>query len=244
MHKKVFKIIGIIFFCIGLLLGTIALILYATLGHNHRRIARDSDRVTAIITSITTQPSVDADGHRSYNRRVYVEYEAGGVVINAPLRWTNTGMFVGQPIDILVNRQNPHEFVMTWAAYWIPVGILLGLGVIFGSIGTGFLIANRRKQRKFRWLLEYGTPIWANVLGTEENWNIRINGQPATVLVAAHGHMQFVSGPLDNNDLMTIGEHVKVLLHPDNANKYVFDIHNESFLTPHQPPAPLNTVSN
>jgi len=153
-------------------------------------------------------------------------------------------MFVGQSIDILVNRQNPHSFRSTWPFYWIPVGILLGLGLIFGSVGAGLLIFKRRKQRNRIWLLDFGTPIWANVIGTQQDWRIQVNGQPATVLVATHGHMEFISGPLDNNDLMNIGEHVKILLDPENANKYVFDIHNESFLVPTHPPAPLAEASN
>ena len=128
-------------------------------------------------------------------------------------------------------RQNTQASV-----YWIPVGILLGMAVIFGSLGAGFLIHERRKRRKFQYLLEYGVPIWANVLGTEDNWRIQVNNQPATVLVAMHGHMRFTSGPLDNNDLMHIGEHVKILLDPDNADRYVFDLHNESHLMPQNPP--------
>jgi len=239
MHKKAFKIVGVVFFSVGLFLGLIAIILYATLGQSHRRIANDSDLVTAIIVEIDVRRGADGD-----IRRVYVEYEAGGMIITAPLRWSSTSMFVGQPVDILVSRQNPHEFVSKFAFYLIPVWILLGLGVIFGGIGAGFLVYQRRKRRKFLWLLEYGTPIWANVLGTDDNWNIQVNGQPATVLIAAYGKMQFVSGPLDNNDLMNIGEHVKVLLHPEDANIYVFDFKNESYRMPDKPPAPPADDSN
>jgi len=234
MHKKVLKILGTVFFSIGILMGVIAIILYATLGQNYRRIAGDSVRVTATIVDITWRP-----GGNGNARRVYVEYEADGLAISAPLGWSSSNMFIGQPIDILVSRQNPHEFVSTFAFYLIPVWILLGMGLIFGSIGTGFLIYERRKKRKFEWLLEYGTPVWANVLGTEEDWRIQINGQPAIVLVASYGHVQFISGPLDNNELINIGEHVKVLIHPEDANRYVFDFNNDSYRMPDQPPAPL-----
>ncbi|MCL2377707.1 MAG: DUF3592 domain-containing protein [Defluviitaleaceae bacterium] len=234
MHKKAIKIIGIVFLSVGLLMGIIAFILFATIGHNHRRVAGDSYRVTATIVELNIGPGIDGS-----IGRVYVEYEAGGVTITAPLRWSSTNMFVGQHVDILVSRQNPHEFVNTWPFYWIPVGILLGMAIIFGGLGIGFLIYERRKGRKFQWLLEYGIPVWANVLGTEENWRIQINGRPATVLTASYGNMQFTSGPVDNNDLMTIGEHVKVLLDPDDATKYVFDFHNDSYLMPDKPPTPL-----
>jgi len=122
---------------------------------------------------------------------------------------------------------------------WIPVIVLLPLALTFGSLGAIFLLYHAHKKRRHRWLLDFGTPVWANVLGFEDNWNIQVNGRPATVLVASYGNMQFVSGPLDNNDRMHIGEHVKVLLHPDNNNKYTFDFMNESNLIPFEPPQPL-----
>jgi len=239
MHKRVLSILGTVFLSVGLLMGVIALILYATIGSNYRRIAGDSVRVTATIVDITVRPGADGNVHR-----VYVEYESGGIIVHAPLNWSSSSMFVGQPVNLLVSRQNPHEFVSTFAFYWIPVGIMLGLMVIFGGIGTGFLIGDKSRRRKFRYLLEYGTPVWANVLGTQDDWRIQVNGRPATVLIASYGQMQFRSQPLDNNDLMNIGEHVKVLIHPENANKYVFDFHNESYLIPQHPPAPLEDTSN
>ena len=237
MHKKVLSILGTIFLSIGVLLGVIAIILYATIGHNHRRIARDSVRVTATIAQIDWGRGINVDGQMA---NVLINYEVDGVQVRmAPLRWTNSGMHVGQPVDILVSRQNPHVFVNTWGMYLIPVVVLSGLAVIFGGIGMGFLVYQRRKRRQFEWLLEYGTPVWANVLGIDENWSIQINGRPAMVLVAAYDNMRFVSGPLDNNDLMNIGEHIKILLDHEDANKYAFDFNNESRRMPDRPPAPL-----
>ena len=60
--------------------------------------------------------------------------------------------------------------------------------------------------------------------------------------MASYNNMRFVSGPVDNNDLAQIGEHVKVLIDPDDNNKYTFDFMNESHQMPFEPPAPIKSI--
>jgi len=235
MHKKVIYILGCVFLGVGILLGIIGGIVDFAVNSNRRRIMADYIPVTATISEITRRHDWDGNARNS----VYIEYEVDGMVIVASLRFWSSNMFVGQPINIFVSRQNPRDFVNAGMIHRIPLLILLGLMVVFCGIGSGFLIYEKRKKRKFEWLLHYGTPVWANVLGTDENWSIQINGRPAMVLVATYGNMRFVSGPLDNNDLANIGEHVKVLLDPGNYNKYMFDFNNECSRQPLEPPAPL-----
>ena len=126
----------------------------------------------------------------------------------------------------------------------IPALVLGILAVVFGSVGTGFLLYELYKRRKFGWLLQYGTPVWANVLGIDENWNIQVNGRPAQVIVASYGNMRFTSRAVDNNDLANLGEHVKILLDPGNYNRYMFDLQNECFREPLEPPQPLANHNN
>jgi hypothetical protein len=114
--------------------------------------------------------------------------------------------------------------------------IFPGIGMIFLILGVVFLLAAKRKRKLRQWLLENGTPVWAKVQGTEANWSVQINARPATVLVATHKNMRFISDPVSNRELAHVGEHVKVLIHPDNFDKYVFDFANESPLRPSEPP--------
>jgi len=111
-----------------------------------------------------------------------------------------------------------------------------GIGLIFGIIGTIFLLIAFHKHKRRRWLLENGEPVWAHVQGTDVNHNIQINGRPVAVLVATYKQMRFVSDPISNRKLVNVGEHVKVLLHPDNYDRYTFDFNNESHLHPSEPP--------
>ena len=235
MHKKVFLILGIVFLGVGLLLGTIGATIWGIGGTNRRRIMADAIPVAATIVEITPQRAIDGD----MNRRVYIDYEADGTMMRGRLRWWNTNMYVGQRVNIYVSRQNPHDFVSAGILHMLPVFILGGIGAIFGILGAIFLFVHKLKRRRHRWLLDFGMPVWANVLGTQDNWNIQINGRPATSLVAAYKNMEFVSGPIDNNELASIGEHVKVLMDADNYNRYTFDFRNESYLEPLEPPAAL-----
>ena len=118
--------------------------------------------------------------------------------------------------------------------YWVLV--FPGTGMVFLILGVIFLLVAARKRKFRNWLLENGKPVWAHVQGTEANWNIQINARPATVLVATYKNMRFVSGPISNRDLAHVGEYVKVLLHPDNYDRYVFDFADESPLRPSEQP--------
>ena len=228
MHKNVFKILGIVFTCVGVMLMLAGLLTFATTHNRRSRILSDAIPVTAEIVEVGRR--LDADGNPRYT--TYITYTVDGRTITAPLRYNTSGMFVGQRIDIMVNRQNPHEFTTDSILEWLAPIILFPIALPFTILGISFLIVHVRKDKMHKWLLEYGTPIWAEVIGTDANWNIRVNNRPATVLRATYNNMEFVSGPVDNNDLAHVQDKVKILLHPDNFNKYAFDLHNESWRTP------------
>ena len=236
MHKKVLHILGVVFLSVGILLGVIGVGIYVGVGGHRRRVIADSDPVTATIVDISTR--IHGSGAGTRNDTAIIEYHVDGRAIQSRLNHWHSGMRVGQSVQIYVNRQDPYSFVLARGLYWIPVLVLGILAVVFGSIGAGFLLAQRHKRRRAQWLFEYGTPVWAVVQGTEANWRIQINGRPATVLVATYKNMRFVSSALDNNDLVNIGTHVKVLLHPHDNNKYAFDFNGESYLEPTEPPTP------
>ena len=238
MHKKVTSIIGKIFLCVGVLLIAIG----GGIGVHRSNTIANSTLVTARIIDISVGPGTNnmslnhfEDGdlpQRQQHHRVAIEYEAHGITIQSFINWYSSNMRVGQSIDILVDNQDPYRVFSAGIIGWIPVIILAGLGILFGGLGAVFLIWEKRKRNLHEWLLRYGTPIWADVQGTEPNWSIQVNGRPATVLVATHNNMRFVSDPLNNNDLMALGEQVKVFIDPSNADKYTFDLKEESHRLP------------
>ena len=230
MHKKVRLLVGIIFFCSGIVLG----IFSALRGINHMRVIADYDSVTGTIVDIDISYSTSIDMETPQSRRVYVyvEYQAGGRVITGRLSGSNRRMQVGQQIPLLVSRKDPNNFVRSGIAGRLDVIAPLVATAGVGGIGTIFLISEIHKRLWHQWLLKYGTPVWATVSGTEANMKIKVNGRPATVLVATYKGERFVSEPINNDEYMSLGERVKVLMHPAKASRYTFDFKNASHRTP------------
>ena len=120
--------------------------------------------------------------------------------------------------------------------------IFPGIGMIFLVLGIIFLMVAMRKRRLRNWLFENGKPVWARVQGIESQTNAGGGyGEfimHSTVLVATYENMRFVSDQVRHpNRLMSqLGEHVKVLIHPDNPDRYIFDFANESPLRPAEQP--------
>ena len=225
MHKKLKLIMGGTFFMVGVICGIILVV--TTI--NRLGVISDSERVVARVVDYY---------HTGESTVAFIEYKVGGTIISATMNWGDGHVRVGQTVDIFVSRHNPHSFIEGGVSGWITQIVMFPFMAIFGGIGAMFLIMDIRARAMRKWLFQHGTPVWANVQDVVADWSMRVNGQPATVLKATHKFMQFTSTPLDNNDLMHIGEHVKVLLHPEKPKFYAFDIHGESRLLPERAPEP------
>lgn len=227
MHKVTFKIIGTICFVSGLLIMMVGVFF----GVRHWGIVQNSDPVVATITSIRTERVRDIDrvgqedgaGGPEYRTIVYVEYQVGSRIIDARLNWSNSNMRVGGTVGLLVSRDNPYIFVAEGLGGWLFSIAPMFMGFVIFSIGAIFLMTIKRKGKLHGWLLQHGTPIWADVVGTEENRRVVINGCHPTVLVATYNNMRLISDSVSNKELQNVGERVKILLHPDDPDKYVFE---------------------
>jgi len=223
MQKR--PVIGGAFFIAGAICG---IILVGTAIYRLDVIS-DSERVVARVVDFYYIDEVQI---------VQIEYNVGGTIFSTTMNWNKGNVGVGHTVEIFVNRQDPHRVVEAGIFGWKLQIILLPFTVVFGGFGVMMIHADIRSRTSRKWLLQHGTPVWANVQGILNNWGISVNGRPAIVLKAAYGLMQFTSDPLDNADLIQIGVHVKVLLHPEKPNIYAFDIHDESGLHPVNAPAP------
>jgi len=125
------------------------LIIVVTSLHNaavRDRVLADPLDVTAVIVDIVVtyqqQPGAHDldfydDHNRRYTRRVYVEYEVGGQSFREHLGWWSNSFRIGQPVDIIVNRANPREFInANEGPEWLGIVIMLIFVVIFGG-GSG-----------------------------------------------------------------------------------------------------------
>ena len=97
-------------------------------------------------------------------------------------------------------------------------------GLVFGGLGIAFSVKRKNRISLNNWLLSYGKPVWAKVLGVEFCESIVVNNTPARRVIAEYNYMQFESAPVTNNELSTLGETVKVYLHPDDHEIYYVDL--------------------
>ena len=226
MHKNLKLLVGAIFFSVGLIFGIISLVF---VGDVVIALSGTED-VTATIVEIT---------HWGDRPSVFVEYEVGGVTVRNALDWYRRDMQVGQSVRLTVSSRDPSRFIDSGDEWFIF--LIFGIiSIVFMVLGAGFLLSDMRSRAMGRWLLQHGTPVWAYVHGVGANDSLMVNGRPATVIYATYRNMQFISGPLNNSDLINLGEYVKVLFHPNNPDRYTFDLHNKSHLTPLEAPAPYD----
>ena len=223
MHKKISSHFGILFLCVGIIFMIIGIGVFVSETNRRDNIMQDAIPVTAEIVRIWL-----GRGGNS-NSRAYIEYEVDGRVITATLNWFNSGMYVGMPVQLYVNRLNHREFIAADSRVDFGIIIIFGvLGLVLGGFGAKFMLDATRKRKRHMWLFEHGTPAWATVLGTEDDWSITVNNKPATVLIATYDDMRYKSEPLDDDDLANIKvkEYVKIFLHPEDNSNYVFDFNS------------------
>lgn len=220
MHKNLKRIIGPMFLGFGILMILIGVGIGVEDTITRNNFATNAYSVNAVIVDIVQWVDFEGD----LRGRAYVNFDSGGINITAPLNHWTSSMVIGQIHELLVDRNNPHNFRSAQSFIWITVLITTSLGLIFGAIGVVLTLQERRKKQIREWLFANGVSVWADVQGYEDDWSIVVNGRPATVLVAEYETMRFVSEPLCNNDMRNIRDKVRLILHPNDFNIYTFDL--------------------
>jgi len=216
----------VVFIFVGIILGLIAIGMAVSTGIHRQNVMQDAVPVTARIVSINS------------SGRPTIMYEVNGEEITTVLRWSSSNMYVGMPMQLYVNLQNHDEFIHVGLADWFTSLIFGGLSLIVCGAGTVSLIKARRKKKLDTWLLEYGIPAWATVVGLEivKDPDFDYESSPDKILVAVYNGKRLKSETLENPDYLKVGKHVKVLFHPENNDIYTLDLFNKSSLEPSQPP--------
>ena len=127
------------------------------------RVLADPLEVTAVIVDIVItyrQPNVMdfelPDEHRNqqqYTRRAYIEYEVDGQTFRARLGWWSNSFRVGHPVDIIVNRANPREFINArQGPEWIGIVVMVIVWVFIsgGSAIAGIVLIQIAKRNERR----------------------------------------------------------------------------------------------
>ena len=113
------------------------------------------------------------------------------------------------------------------------MAFIFGLqGIIFGSVGAGFLFSNRRKQLRRDGLISNGYYEIATVVSVERNPMLRINGRQPYIVVCRierDGVLhEYRSDSLFSHPGLNDGDLIPVYLDPQDEKRYYVDVESAS----------------
>jgi len=142
-----------------------------------------------------------------------------------------SNMYVGKVIRIYVDRDDPYRIMGQMAMKILPI-IFGGMGLIFVTIGFGFMIPKYRIKKLKSRLKAEGRIINATVERIDFNTMYTVNGQNPYLVFADYRDeitgdiINFKSENLwyDVNEYINIGDQVKVYVDRNNPKKYYMDV--------------------
>lgn len=216
MYSKSLILIGVIFACIGIPLVIISIFFSFSITNERNQVMENPLPIIAHVSDIVRGRQADDFD------RIYISYAINDNQITTRLNFDDGRNYIGRPINIYVNPNNPTHFITNNTIDFL-LPILFGIvGLIFSIVGLIFLIGILRKSKLHKWLLANGDLIEATIIGSDFNRSIIINGRPATVLVAEYENMRFISQPINNNKILPTGTKIDILVHPNDKTKYTF----------------------
>lgn len=139
----------------------------------------------------------------------------------------------GEPVPVWYLPSAPHEariggFMETWF-----LALMLGVfGLVFGGIALGFLMAEIRRIRTWRWLEHSGMSVQAALVEVARNTSVKVNGRSPWVLRAQWQHpLTRAVHVFDSEDIwfdptpfVAGREQIGVRLDPDDPSRHRVDI--------------------
>lgn len=190
------------------------------------------EKIPATISNIISEPDADGEG---YDYDVYVDYTYNGQeYYDIWLNLYSSGMYIGEEIDIMVDKQNPSRikaiiesdmgiFVIVFGAIFMIVPICIGIGVIHGMVKTkdraGYI---KKKGEQLRAVIEdiveephsgYGGTKLYRVFCTYED-------------IERNTIYRFVSDPVGDEVTISLspGMNIPVFVNKRDYNDYYVDL--------------------
>ena len=169
-QDKALNILEIVFGLIGVIMLVIGVIVFVN-GINKKNTYKTTEAVISEIESYR-----GSDGERHYT--VYVTYRVPGTskLHETEIGYYSSSMDEGDTIEVMYNPENPKEIVAL-NGYWIAAGIFTLMGVVFSIVGGSMFIAEVKKNKKMKTLLESGQYIMAKIESINLNYNYSVNGR-------------------------------------------------------------------
>jgi hypothetical protein len=227
---KVVKLVGGIFFAIGLamLIGT------AYLFYSQNDFIATAKTAQGEVIDMIRRESRD-DGTTSYTYAAVVRFsDDGGVSQEFVNRHSSNppGYSKGEQVQVLYAPDNPGDAIIDdfWGR-WGIVAILGFTGSIFSLVGGGLLFWFIRKAQIKKWLRANGTPISIDFYSVERDTSTTVNGRHPFCVVA-QGKNPF-TGKLEQFRSESIwvdptaelqGTKMKVFIDPNKPSRHSVDV--------------------
>lgn len=232
---KVFRLIGAIFFLIGLgfLIGSGIAFL------STKSFIRTAIETEGVVIELEYRESRDSDGSISRAYYPVVEFTPEGA--GERIRFTsNTGSNPpayreGDPIAVLYQPNNYYKVrIKSFFGLWGLSVIFLFMGAVFGGIGGAFLAFIMVKSGRAAWLRKNGTLVRAELTEVIRNYNVKINGvSPYQLLLTYYDNSSGLTHTFKSDNIYDNPEPyirtngisiVNVLVDPQNPQRYQVDL--------------------
>lgn len=101
------------------------------------------------------------------------------------VRSSPPGYGVGEAVEVLYDPERPHDArIRSFGALWGGPLVVCGLGVVFGGVGAGILLARRLSTRRAADLRLRGRRVVARFQEVERNRSLEVNGRSPWRIVA------------------------------------------------------------
>lgn len=232
---KIFSLIGVIFFLVGLgMLGGAA---FSAL--NTKSFINNAIESTGVVRELQRRVSRDEDGYDSVSFYPVVEYypESSGESITFTSKTgSNPPAFqIGEEVGLYYSRDDYYNVrINSFFSLWGLSAILLFIGVIFSGLGGGFLAAYILKLRRDTWLRKNGRVIRAELDSVIRNYNVKVNGVSPYQLLLRYNdnntgkYYTFKSDNIYDNPEPYLKANgisiINVVIDPEKPKRYMVDL--------------------
>lgn len=159
----------------------------------------------------------------------HVRYHVAGKTYEATLTSASGDMRPGMVIDVLYARDNPEDVRLAGSDGFFS-GVLLFMGLVFGGMGTLFLVVKKRHENRIDRLVAAGYHVQAEVTNIELDDEQYANGRHPIILscryVDPSGRVYlFRSGSVwyDSHEVVP-GKKVRVYMERTRPSSYYVDV--------------------
>lgn len=217
-------IIGGVLFC---LMGVLGIVMGVLTGISENKFQESALTTTAIITDIDVR-YYRSNGKNKKDRDVFVEYEVEGQKYRNELNIYKSSMREGQRIEVFYDPENPGDSRIASGGVSI---IIVIMGIIFLTFGTGFIVLYIKNKMKRKNLLSNGICVTGTIIDVVPDMSVRINQQhpyKAEVefidSITGERYLYSSDSVMNKSIHSMVGATVNVYVNPQDKSSYYVDL--------------------